>query len=114
MRLFDPEKYLRPSSRGSELLVGIGMGLLALFFFYVATYVVAVSVAQRVFTSPQMLPVILGIFVVVAILLALGVPPAWFSYRLLFAKRGRDGGLLSPTMLRLGGAFMLVAAVWSV
>ena len=107
------ESYLRPSGRPREIVVGIVVGVLALFFLYLATFVLVVAAMRGFFEPPYLDRGKLEFLLVPEILLALGLPGGWVAFRLLAARRRRDGGLFSPAVLRMGGALMIAVAVWS-
>lgn len=111
MNLFDTERFLVPGGRPRELAVGLLAGLLSLLFLYLATYVLVVAVAKGFLEPPLLDRGKLEFLLVPGVLLVLGLPGAWVAFRLLAARPRRDGGLMSPLMLRLGGVLMFGLAV---
>ncbi|HKQ58355.1 MAG TPA: hypothetical protein VJY35_10860 [Candidatus Eisenbacteria bacterium] len=111
MRLHDTETLLTPSGRGLERLVGVVAALFALLFIGLAVWVIVVGFERGVFEPPLLAPGKRGIPLVIAILLVLGIPGAWVSFRLITGRRRRDGGLLSPGALRVAGVFLILASL---
>jgi hypothetical protein len=105
------ERYLRPSGRPRELVLGLIVCLLALVFLYFGTYVLVVGTLRGLFAPPFPERGKLEFLIVPAVLLSLGLPFAWIAIRLLAARRRRDGGLFSPLVLRISGAGMVALAI---
>jgi hypothetical protein len=109
VRLEDPERYLAPSGRPLEIAVGVAVGLLATLFIYLALVVVVGGIRGGILSPPLLDRGKFAFMSVPVILLALGVPGAWIAYRLLTGRSRKDGGLMSPLLLRVGGMMLFVA-----
>jgi hypothetical protein len=109
LRIHDPERFLKPSGKPAQLGLGLLVGSLALGLLWLAVYVVVVGVARYRLLRPPVDRGDLEFFLVPAVLLALGIPGASIGYRLLTGRRRPDGGLLSPNVLRVSGALLIVA-----
>ena len=110
MPLLDVERYLAPSNRPSEIALGLFVGSLGLLFVGLASYVVGWGVLHGLLKGPFDKGW-LGFVLVPAIMYILGVPGLWVAFRLLTGRARRDGGLLSPGVLRLGGVLTILVPV---
>lgn len=106
MRLENPEKYLGPSGRAYNVGVGLAAGLIAVTFLGLGVFVVVRGAMMGIFDPSQMDRGSFEFLVVPAILFAIGIPGAWVAFRLLSGRPRRDGGLMSPALLRVGSTLL--------
>ena len=96
--------YLGGSSRVAQVLAGIGLAAVALPFFLLGVFGIYV-----ILTESDSEPVSLAVLAALGAFGGLCLLPAW---RLISGRRRPgDGGLLSPSALRIGGLFFVVAPV---
>jgi len=111
MRVDDPKRYLEDAGRPWEVGVGIVVAALASLFLWLAGIVIVGGI-QRGILSPPIFERGKGAFLIVpGILLALGLPGAWIAFRLISGRKRKDGGLMSPLVLRVFGV-LLIATPW--
>ena len=104
----DSDSLLQPAGRASEVGAGIALAVFAIPLLLISILVVAHGAAD-VGRGAR------GPLVVGAILLALGVALLLLSVRLIMGTRRQDGGVVSPTALRIAGAIFAVLpllALW--
>ena len=102
------DPLLRPAGRAWEVGAGIALAMFAVPLLLVSLLVVAQGVVDSGRGAR-------GSLVVEASLLALGVAFLLLSVRLITGTRRQDGGLVSPTVLRIAGAIFAVLpllALW--
>jgi cytochrome bd-type quinol oxidase subunit 2 len=107
-RVAGADRLLHPAGRASEVGAGIALAVFAIALLLVSLLVVAQGAADTDRGAR-------GSLVVGAILLALGVALLLLSVRLIAGSRRQDGGVLSPTVLRIAGvvfAVLPLLALW--
>ena len=95
--------FERPEERWLEVVVGVACGIAGLGLVGFALFMGSSLLVERDYGAE--------IWFFVVSCLALGILFALLAYRLITGRPRRDGGLLSPLGLRLGGLFLLSAIV---
>ena len=95
------QQHFGTVSRSTRVAVGVAAGIAGLFSLAIVAGAVLLAMRPH---ADFMNSAIVG-----SLFLVLGLPAMLFAYRLISGKaRPTDGGLLSPTSLRVAGAAFLV------